>query len=582
MTSLQDGYRRAAEQGSSMISAAAALDVQELLDQLGTDTWAGLSAATVIERQARWGPNLVSSSTVRFLPVLWRQLRSPLLLLLVIAATASYFVGERGDAVIIGVIVAVSVGLGCANEWRAEQAAQALRSRIRHSSVVVRDGHEQSIDVSSLVPGDIVEVHLGDVVPADLRLLDVTDLECDESVLTGESLPATKTVGSTPPGTALAELRGCALSGTVVHAGRACAVVVATGRHTEFGNVSAGLSTHHLDTEFQVGLRRFSMLLVYVAGALTSAIFAFNVVLNRPVLDALLFSLAIAVGITPQLLPAVVSTSLAAGSRQLSRRKVLVKRLICIEDLGDVDVLFTDKTGTLTQGRITFMRAVPASGDPAALLRLGLLCTEAAGEGAVGSNALDQALWRSPAVAAELPALAGCRRLSTLPFDHDRRMASVLVQGPDDRLTMITEGAPESVLDRCDDVPASARGTLNAEFAAGHRVVAVATRTMTEPRRLAVDDERSLSFTGLLVFADPPKPDAAEALHRLAALGIGVKVVTGDNPAVAATVGRELGLPQGEVLTGTDLTGWTTTRSSRRCPARACSRGSARRTRRAS
>jgi Mg2+-importing ATPase len=555
MTSLRDDHRSGTEQGGSPISAAAALDGQELLDRLDADPRDGLPAAAVAERQARWGPNLVSASAARFLPVLWRQLRSPLLLLLVTAATASYFVGERSDAVIIGVIVAVSVGLGCANEWRAEQTAESLRTRIRHSTVAVRDGRAQTVDVASLVPGDVVELRLGDVVPADVRLLDVTGLECDESVLTGESLPAAKAVGATPPGTALAELTGCALAGTVVHAGRARAVVVAIGRRTEFGRIAAGLSTSHLDTEFQVGLRRFSVLLVSVAAALTTAIFAINVVLDRPVLDALLFSLAIAVGITPQLLPAVVSTSLAAGSRQLSRQRVLVKRLVCIEDLGDVDVLFTDKTGTLTQGRIEFMRAVPATGDPADLLRRGLLCTETTGTDAVGGNALDQALWRSPAVADQLPALAGHQRVGSLPFDHERRMASVLVEGPGGRLMLVTKGAPESVLARCGTVPAAARAALDAEFAAGHRVVAVATRDMGRRRRLTAGDEHSLDYAGLLVFADPPKPDAAAALHRLAGLGVTVKVVTGDNATVAATVGRDLGLPAGGVLTGTDLAG---------------------------
>ncbi len=259
------------------------------------------------------------------------------------------------------------------------------------------------------MPGDLVELRLGDIVPADIRLLAADGLECDESVLTGESLPAEKDTGPVAAGTPLAELSGCALMGTVVSAGSGRGVVVATGPRTEFGKIAAGLSTHQLDTEFQVGLRRFSMLLVYVAGALTTSIFVINVALHKPVIDALLFSLAIAVGITPQLLPAVVSSSLAAGSRQMSRRKVLVKRLVCIEDLGDVDVLFTDKTGTLTQGRIDYMRAVPAADGPEAVLRWGLLCTENAAEDgqAVGGNPLDQALWQSPAAAAERARLAG-------------------------------------------------------------------------------------------------------------------------------------------------------------------------------
>jgi len=358
------------------IGTAAALTVTEALRWMGVAA-AGLSGGEVARRQARYGANAVSSHKARLLPVLWRQLRSPLLGLLVVAAVASYFVGERSDAVIIGTIVALSVGLGFVNEYRAEKAAEALHSQISHQAVVIRDGKPTSVDVTALVPGDVIAMQLGEIVPADIRLVAVTGLECDESVLTGESLPVDKNTEPVPAGTVLAELSGCALMGTVVHAGSARGVVVATGARTQFGAIAAGLSTHQLDTEFQVGLGKFSMLLAYVAGALTISIFVINVALHRPIIDALLFSLAIAVGITPQLLPAVVSTSLAAGSRRMSRRKVLVKRLVCIEDLGDVDVLFTDKTGTLTRGTIDYTTAVPC-GDaiPEAVLRWGLLCTE--------------------------------------------------------------------------------------------------------------------------------------------------------------------------------------------------------------
>jgi Mg2+-importing ATPase len=261
-------------------------------------------------------------------------------------------------------------------------------------------------------------------------------------------------------GTALAELSGCALMGTVANAGSGRGVVVSTGARTEFGKIAAGLYTHQLDTEFQIGLRQFSMLLVYVAGALTTSIFVLNVVLNKPIMEALLFSLAIPVGITPQLLPAVVSSSLAAGSRRMSRHKVLVKRLVCIDDLGNVDVLFTDKTGTLTAGLIDYARAVPANGastrrEAQTLLRWGLVATEniAAGGTAVGGNPLDRALWAAPEVAVQLAAVAAYHRLGVLPFDHQRNMVSVLVQGSDQHLTLVTKGAPEAVLDRCLDVP---------------------------------------------------------------------------------------------------------------------------------
>jgi Mg2+-importing ATPase len=258
------------------------------------------------------------------------------------------------------------------------------------------------------------------------------------------------------------------------------------------------------------------------------------------------------------LLPAVVSTSLAAGSRRMRQRKVLIKRLVCIEDLGDVDVLFTDKTGTLTDGHIKYMRAIPAgpvsNGD---VLRWGLLCSDAvaAHGGGLGGNPLDDALWLSPAAAPQQSAAAGYARLSELPFDHERRMVSVLVRDQAGQSTMVTKGAPETVLDRCSTVSAEARAVLEMEFASGNRVVAVATRPMQRHTELATADEQGLQLVGFLVFFDPPKRDAAHALRRLADLGIAVKVVTGDHPVVAQKVCTELGLAAGAALTGADLDG---------------------------
>ncbi|WRZ88883.1 magnesium-translocating P-type ATPase [Streptomyces sp. NBC_01007] len=537
--------------------SAAVLPADDVLRTFDVVAGEGLSGAEVLRRQATCGPNAVATHRARVFPVLWHQLRSPLLGLLTAAAVVSFLVGERSDAVIIGLIVSASVGLGFVNEYRAERAAEALHSQIRHQTVALRDGKATLVDVTALVPGDVVELRLGDIVPADLRLIAVTGLECDESVLTGESLPVDKSLAAVAAGTPLAELSGCALMGTVVRTGAARGVVVATGARTEFGRIAAGLDTHPLDTEFQVGLRRFSMLLVYVAGALTTSIFVINVALHKPIIDALLFSLAIAVGITPQLLPAVVSTSLAAGSRRMSRRKVLVKRLVCIEDLGDVDVLFTDKTGTLTTGRIEFVRAVPADGQHAeTVVRWGLLGTENEARDAqdVGGNPLDQALWRSPATADQRAGLDGYTQVSVLPFDHERRMVSVLLRDGDGRFGLVTKGAPETVLDRCVDVPPAAREALAVEFSAGNRVVAVATRSdATATQGVGPEDEQGLTLAGLLVFMDPPKPDAAVALRRLSGLGVAVKVVTGDNAAVAVKVCHDLGLPDSGVMTGSEV-----------------------------
>lgn len=525
-----------------------------MLAGLDSNATRGLSTSAVAERTQRYGPNAVSLHRARLLPVLWHQVRSPLLALLLVAALASYLVGEQSDAVIIGLIVAMSVGLGFMNEYRAEKAADALHAQISHRTIVVRDGRPSSVDVTTLVPGDVVQLQLGEVVPADLRLLDVNGLECDESMMTGESQPVEKGLDAVPIGTGLGDLTCAALMGTIVRAGSGRGVVVATGARAQFGAIAAGLGAHQLDTAFQVGLSRFSLFLVYVAGALTSLIFIANLVLHRPFLDALLFSLAIAVGITPQLLPAVVATSLAAGSRRLMRRKVLVKRLVCIEDLGDIDTLFTDKTGTLTLGQVTYARAVPA-GEARSdqVLRAGMLCTESleTDTGSVGGSPLDQALANSPATAHLRPGLRIATQLALLPFDHDRRMVSVLAR-EGGVTTMVTKGAPETVLDRCVDVPVEARAALSREFAAGNRVVAVATRATTAAQ-IVPADESELCLLGFLVFLDPPKSGAAEALQRLAGLGITVKIVTGDNPAVAAKVCDELGLAGDAVLTGNDL-----------------------------
>ncbi|MGN6132136.1 MAG: magnesium-translocating P-type ATPase [Nocardioidaceae bacterium] len=517
----------------------------------------GLTEAEARRRASLVGPNAVRTHRAQALHVLVGQLRSPLLLLLTAAAAASYFLGQRTDAVIIVVILALSVGLGFVNEYRAEVAAEALHSRITHEATVWRDGRPTRLDVVHLVPGDVVDLRLGEVVPADVRLLTVTGLECDESVLTGESLPAAKTADAQPAGAAGTQWASCAFMGTVVTAGTARAVVVATGGRAEFGRIALGLGTRQTQTEFQIGLTRFSKMLVVVAAALTAFVFAANLVLHRPVLDALLFSLAIAVGITPQLLPAVVSTSLAAGSRGLARKKVLVKRLICIEDLGDVQVLLTDKTGTLTEGRITFMRAVDAHGSPSEqTLRLGMLCNAAppdsSGATYAGGDPLDAALWASPAAGRLHRDASPATRVATLPFDHDRRMVSVVLEAPSGR-ELVTKGAPESVLAHCVAVPPVAQRTLTAELTAGGRVVAVARRDWDGTEVLAAAAERNLTFVGLLVFLDQPKASATAALSRLHRLGVDVKVVTGDNPLVAASVCGELGLPVSGVLTGQDL-----------------------------
>lgn len=544
--------------GELDLSAAARQSVAEVLQSLAA-TDSGLSATEATTRLNNYGQNVLVSHPVTAMGVLYRQLRNPLLILLVAAALVSAVTGDVADGVIIAAIVAMSVGLGFFNEYRSERAVASLQSNIRHEALTQRDGTQQMVDVRQLVPGDVVTLGVGALVPADVRLIEVNQLECDEAVLTGESMPASKTAEAVSSSDSAVDLASCAFMGTVVHQGSARAVVVATGSHTAFGKIALGLGERQAETAFQVGLRGFSKLLVGVAAALTISIFVINVAFSRPLLEALLFSLAIAIGITPQLLPAIVSVSLASGSRQLARQHVLVKRLVTIEDLGNIEVLFTDKTGTLTEGAITFDRAMDVNGDDKpGLLTLGLLCNEATmtATSAVGGNALDVALWSAPTaggVDSRADGSKSFRRLGLLPFDHDRQLASVLVVRGDSDPILVTKGAPEAVLARCDSVPPEAHATLDRLFADGARVVAVATRTTPGLAALTPADEHDLQLEGFFTFIDRPKAGIEASIAKLEHLGVVVKVITGDNGAVAAKVCRDIGMTVTATITGADL-----------------------------
>lgn len=514
---------------------------------------AGLDPAEAARRLEIAGPNALRTHGTSGWRVLFNQVRNPLLPLLMIAAVVSGFTGQTASAAIIVVIVALSVGLGFLNEYRSERAVEALHDQVRHTSTVVRGGAPARIDVTQLVPGDVVLLSVGDVVPADLRLLDCDQLTCDEAVLTGESLPAMKQRDPVPTPDSPIELPSCAFMGTVVRSGTARAVVVRTGPRTEFGQIAVKLGDRHPETSFQRGLREFGKLLVRITVILVMAIFVINLVIGRPFIDAVLFSLAVAVGLTPELLPAIVTISLASGAKRMAEKSVLVRRLVAIEDFGNIQILFTDKTGTLTQGEITFQTAIDAAGKPDdEVFLFGLLCSDVVMEAGVptGGNALDQALWVAPPAAeAATPAW---HRVAEAAFDFDRTRISVLTDGPSGRL-MITKGAPEAVLDVCENIPQAAKTLLAQRFDAGDRVIALATRDGKGMDAVTPADEAGLTLRGFLTFLDPPKPDAAASLARLAALGIDVKIVTGDNDRVAQKVCSDLGLPPGEMVHGSAI-----------------------------
>jgi Mg2+-importing ATPase len=551
----------------SELDRLAALEPDAVLAELGC-TWDGLTSTDAAERFGRVGANELVSSRRTALSVLLAQLRSPLLGLLLVAASVSIAVGEVTGGSIIVAIMALSVALGFVNEYRSEQTLASLRTRTGRRARALRDGSATEISAAELTRGDVCLLQTGDVVPADLRLLQAAELTIDEAALTGEAFPAEKEAPAAD-GTPGDVHDNCAYLGTVVRSGQGTGVVALTGMATRLGGVAGGLEERQPPTAFQRGLTSFAGLLAKVTAVLTVFIFIANAALGKPALDALLFSLAIAVGLTPQLLPAIVSVSLSTGARRMARRSVLIKRLVSIEDLGDADVLFTDKTGTLTIGEIGLREAVAPNGAAAPeLIRLGLLCSELNFEhgGTPLGNTLDLAIWRALKPGVAEAELQGMRRVATLPFTFERRRTSVVLDSKEPR-RLLCKGAAEEVLARCTSAriggqtrPLTAArsevdATLGGLLDAGHRLLALAERPVLARASYDENDEEELVLLGFLVFADPPKPDAAESIARLQQLGIELKVLTGDNERTTAHVCAQVGLPVTGVARGADLAG---------------------------
>jgi Mg2+-importing ATPase len=529
-------------------------DTSELMSGLRASA-RGLASADAVERLRRYGANSVKDQPrITALRLLLRQFESPLVLILVFGAAISMVLKDWVEASIILAIVLGSTLLGFAQEYRASAAVAALRRRLALTVQVMRDGTVQTIAASALVPGDVIRLAAGNLVPADGLVLEAKDFLVTEASLTGESFPVEKQRGVLPADTPLARRTNCVFLGTSVRSGTATVLVVNTGRGTAFGAVAARLQEQAPETEFARGVRHFGYLLVRVMIVMVVFVLAVNQILDRPVLESLLFAVALAVGISPELLPAIVSVTLSRGARAMARRGVIVRRLEAIEDLGSMDVLCTDKTGTLTEGVIALDAAVDPAGQASSeVLKLAYL--NAAFETGI-DNPLDAAI----VAAGERAGLAtaGHGKIDEIPYDFMRKRLTIVVarEGEAAEHLIITKGAFANVLAVCP-VDAALRERLQAYYrqkgTEGFRVLAVATKRVSARERYTHDDERDLSFAGFLLFFDPPKADAEKTIRDLAALGIRIKVITGDNRYVAAHVAGAIGLDPKAMLTGEEI-----------------------------
>jgi Mg2+-importing ATPase len=502
----------------------------------------GLSAARARAALERHGANTVEGET-RLAPLALaaHQFASPLVLILVFGAAVSAALRNWFEALIILAIVAGSAALGFAQEYRAGAAVAALRRRLALTAQVVRDGTVRTVPAAGIVPGDVVVLAAGNLVPADATVLEAKDFLLSEAALTGESFPTEKRSGER------------VFLGTSVRSGTANVEVTHTGRHTAYGAIAARIGQSAPEPEFARGVRQFGTLLVRVMVLVVLFVLTVNQLLGRPVVESLLFAVALAVGLTPELLPAIVSVTLARGARAMARRGVIVRRLEAIEDLGSIDVLCTDKTGTLTEGTVRLHSAVDVEGlASAAVLRLAFL--NAAFETGI-DNPLDAAL----VAAGESQGLstAGCRKVDEIPYDFIRKRLTIVLDDGDPAGQLIaTKGAFDNVLAVCD-IDAAVRARCESFYrgmgAQGFRVLALAVKRVPPKERYGHQDEHGMALAGLLVFYDPPKPGVENTIRELAALGIRTKVISGDNRYVAAHVAAAIGLDPKAMLTGQEI-----------------------------
>jgi Mg2+-importing ATPase len=534
----------------------------------------GLSEQEAKQRLKVYGYNELPRPTLSAFQVILRQFKSPVFVILIAVAIVAGFFEEIEQSIAILTMIALSVVLGFYNEYKAEKIVENLRQSVSFKAVVTRGGKPSEIDSKLMAPGDLVSLYVGDIVSADMRIVRSKDLQADESTFTGESFPVEKTSeGLDLKQPTLQQLTNYLFMGTVVVHGSGQAVVISTGKNTELGSISRSLARPHPETEFQRGIKNYGSMLLTLTIALTVGIFILNAAVGHPLIDSLLFSLAVAIGLVPELMPAIVTVSLSQGAGKMAKMRVIVKRLVSIEDFGNMDVLCTDKTGTLTEGKIILSDYYSLSEDKdPRLLSYSLLCNNAIVGTSMAGNPMDIAIWKYAVerVDGAQESIKPYTKVDEIPFDYQRRMLTVVVK-KDGELTLITKGAPESVISRCKYAVVTSRRELissiiesvNAKFfnlsQLGYRILAVAYRNIDAKKSYSVEDEADLTLLGFLIFTDPSKLDANQAITKLKEMGVDVKILTGDNELVAKKICEDLKVPIKRMICGSELTQMSST-----------------------
>lgn len=538
----------------------------QLLTELAADA-GGLTSSDARQRLNNAGPNSIGKNgSVNALVTLARQFRNPLVLILIFAAIASAAVGDISDAVIIGVIVLASCILSFSQEYRASRTMESLREALSIKASVLRDGNEVDIAVDQIVPGDILKLSAGNMIPVDGIILDSRDFNVSEAALTGETFPVVKSAGQSGKDATLAQRSNVVFTGTSVRSGVATVLAIKTGAGTEFAGIAEAIRRQAPETEFAKGIRHFGALMTEVMLAIVIVVFVTNLLLHRPLIESLLFSLALAVGLTPELLPAIISMTLASGARVMAKNGVVVRKLESIENLGSMDILCTDKTGTLTEGVIHLDGCFDSKGQVSADVKLWSTLNATLQTGL--ANPLDVAI----AANAGDEDLSPYSKIDEIPYDFIRKRLTVVVRHAADATSdlMICKGAVSNVLEICSTILTekgsamlddARRQDIDKSFRAwseeGFRVLGVAIRRPDRKPAYRREDETDFAFAGFLLFLDPAKAGVSETLAELTTRGIKIKVITGDNRYVARHLAAAVGINVRRVMTGEELSRMT-------------------------